>query len=570
MVDSAALAAIFIALLPVLSVSLLAGAALGMPLVRRFNPAGRFLWGFAFIAITIAWLCLLGSGSRLPNFLQSPPPETENILAVRPAFIIDGTSWPIGVALLTLLMAIFLKEFDTPEHKSTILWSGMLALTASGLVGIFASTPLTLMLAWVAVDLIEGAVMLYQIDAPEIRRQYILSIGFRMLSIYVIYSASALFQAAEYDLTLMEYAPAEIIYFLLAAAILRLGILPLHDPFFKERSLRRGLGTLTRLINVSVASILICRLASAKYPAESLPWPLICTAAVTLFAAVYWWKADGEITGRMFWILGLTGLSIAGMLLSLPLVSITWVLVLVLAGSELFVNERRDRRGRYLALAGLALCSGLSFTPAWVGMAVFNWEGAPVWFSWMMRILFMLALVFLLAGYYRHAQKGNPAPSEEEHPGPYWGETGGAFLLLVMYIGSGVWMMSGAPTVSWIPGAVAAGGTLSVILFQDRVIKGRRKSSFAADEQKTIPIDSGLALPAPERKLPARFFARLGSLRRIVSLNGVYIFLFRFFDFFRRLFRMMTRILESEGGFLWALLVFILLISFVFRPAGGR
>jgi len=569
MINTAALTAILISMLPVLSVCLLVGAALGIPIVERFYPVRRFIWGFTFLFVSVAWSCMLISVYGLPDFLQSPSPGFEEILSIRPAFIIDSTSWPIAVALLTLLLAILLRERQALEQKSTLLWSGMLAITASGLVAVNAATPLTLMLAWVAIDVIESVVMLSQIGAADLRRQFILAIGIRTFSVFLLLWVSAFYQADEYDLTLLEYAPELNLYFF-AAAVIRLGIIPLHDPFFRASGMRRGLGTLVRMTNAAASLILICRLAEINMPAEPSPWLLLAAGAVTLLGAVFWWKAADEIDGRLPWIIAVTSLSAGAALLSLPLASITWGLILILVGSLLFLTERHDRRGVYLPLVGLALCSGLPFTPAWQGMAIFVWEGPATWSNLPGRVLLMAGFITLLAGFYKHGTKIILRDEQDQNPVVKIGESAPALLLLAGYIGLGVWIGLNFPSPSWIPGGIAAGGTLLFVLLQRRVSKPTPLILSLTDGSPTIPLPEKPVLPAAPTRIPGKVLNFLSSFQVVATLNWLYLFLYRFFDFFRRLFRMMTRILEGEGGFLWALLIFILLVSFMFQPSGGK
>lgn len=568
MVLPAALAAIIISLLPVLSISLLAGAAAGILLIQRFYPDCHFLWRLAFICAAISWACILISGYGMPIFLQSPSPEGDVYVVTRPAFIIDGTSWPIAIALSTLLVAILVRDLGEIEQVAPLTWSGMLAITAIGLATTYAATPVTLMIGWAGIDLIESAVMLSQIGTAELRRQFILAVGFRTLSTCVLLWASAVYLAAEYDLTMLGYTPEMNVY-LLAAAVLRLGIIPLHDPFFIKRELRRSLGTLTRITNAAAAMILICRLAGTNFPAALSPWLLIAGGMAAQLGALTWWKAADEIDGRPSWILTLAGLATAAALLALPLACIIWTLVLILAGSLLFVTERSNRRGRYLPLLGLALSIGLPFTPAWLGMEIFLLDSSTPWTESLARGLLMLAFIVALAGYFRYAMKINRDERENVSSYGFFMESVAALFALAIYIGLGVWFTLNSSGQPWLPGIIAGAGTVLLIILRKRMSKTPAAGALAALQAQTIPIDENALVPAGQVRPSNKFLEVIASMQAVVSLDWMYMFLFRFFDFFRHLFRMMTRILEGEGGLLWALLIFILLITFMFRSTGG-
>jgi hypothetical protein len=218
----------------------------------------------------------------------------------------------------------------------------------------------------------------------------------------------------------------------------------------------------------------------------------------------------------------------------------------------------------------LAFCFGLPFTPAWQGMGIFVWEGPATWSNLPSRVLLMAGFIILLAGFYKHTTKINLSDGEESNPAENLGEIAPALLLLAVYVGLGVWIIFNSPSQSWIPGGVAAAGTLLFVFLQRRLHKPAHGPLLITDGTPTIPIPETPTLPVAPTRIPGKVLNFFSSFQVVASLNWLYLFLYRFFDFFRRLFRMMSRILEGEGGFLWALLIFILLVSFMFQPSGGK
>jgi hypothetical protein len=181
----------------------------------------------------------------------------------------------------------------------------------------------------------------------------------------------------------------------------------------------------------------------------------------------------------------------------------------------------------------------------------------------------LLAFIVSLAGYYRYALK--VSRDEEQIPSTQSIvlENVAAFFILAIYIGLGVWFTLNSSQPPWLPGLIAAAGAILLVIFRARMIKIFVPRALPAIEPKTIPVEEKALVLAGRPRPPQKFLNMIDSLQAVVSLDWMYLFLYRFFDLFRHLFRMMTRILEGEGGLLWALIIFILLITFMFRPTGG-
>ncbi len=241
--------------------------------LRIIIPGFRYNWLFAVAGALFAWLSVPIWQLQLPISLQFAGWQPATIFSQTPTFIADSTSWLFVFSLVTLCFAIIITTVVRARFPSPISWSGTLILTALGMLSVVADNPLTLVLVWAAIDLVELAVQIWYSEDPKLSERVVIAFASRAAGILVLLWADVISAAGGQVSSFHLLTPRTGLYLLIAAG-LRVGVLPLHLPYVSESTLRRGFGTGLRM--VSAASSLILLYVPA-FGISSLPFSLTAT-----------------------------------------------------------------------------------------------------------------------------------------------------------------------------------------------------------------------------------------------------------------------------------------------------
>lgn len=519
-----------------------------MLVVRVLRPRSASFWLVAVSGGLTAWALVLSTARRLPIEFPLVVWQPAELFPQAPTLLADSLSWPFALTLVSLALAVILTDVvrspggpDAPLLTAGwITWAGGLCLTGLGLVGVLAGNPLTLLLAWAAIDLAELLILLVQTLSSAENERIVIAFSARVGGTVLLIAAGMAAQAAGLPLSFSSIPPQVSVYLLLAAG-LRLGVLPINLPLTPDARLRHGLGTLLRLVPAAASLVLLVRVATVGIPANPAvpilgPAILAFAALAALYGSLLWAVAEDEIAGRAFWILGLAGLAVAAAVRGQPEASLAWSIALLLSGGLLFLASTRHNRLRWLLLLGLIGLSSLPYTPAAAQAGLY---APPLGIS---SLAFLLAQVLLLAGYVRHALRpGHPIPGAERwvrviYP---WGLA----LLPLAHILIAWYNRSPAPAGRELlaqvwPGLAALGMLLLLIAAANR----------------------GLRLPGRP----------IAALQQIFSFGWLYRLLWGSFHLVRRAAAFINMTLEGEGGLLWTLLLLTLLLSLFaqVRPGG--
>jgi hypothetical protein len=236
---------------------------------------------------------------------------------------------------------------------------------ALGLLAVFAGNPLTLLLAWTAIDFIELGLLINEPMPNAVRSQVVLAFSARFTGSLVLIAAIVAARAGDALLT-FESIPTSSALLLLLSAGLRLGVLPLHLPFLQGLPARRGLGTMSRLVPAAASLVLLARvsvtIATSGQPFPYAPYLLILSGLAALYSGISWFTAANELEGRPAWVLGFSSLSIASAVRAQPGASLAWGVAAVFSGGLLFLSSARDRQISWITLLGLF---GFFFLSPW-------------------------------------------------------------------------------------------------------------------------------------------------------------------------------------------------------------
>jgi hypothetical protein len=500
--------------------------ALLLVMLRIMVPGFRYSWLFAAGGALFAWVSVWIWRVQLPISLQLASWQPTTIFSQSPTFIADEISWLFVFSLLTLCVAIIITTVVRAKFPSPVSWAGTLLLTALGMLAVVADNPLTLVLIWAAIDLVELVVQILYVQDPKLSERVVIAFASRATGILVLLWADVIGAAGGQLSDFRVVTPQAGLYLLIAAA-LRLGVLPLHLPHPSESALRRGFGTGLRMVSAASSLILLARIPANSITSPIAPYLLILVSVAAIYGSWMWLRAPDELTARPFWLIGMGSLVVAAALRSNPIGAAAWSCALILTGGALFLFSEQNRwltRALYIGAFGL---SSLPFSITATG-----WNNGGTGF-WLAFPFLLLSHAMLVAGFIRHAQRTNIRTTNEDQP--VWGKNIypiGILLLLLVIVLLGVF--------GW-PGAMQLGNLIAALI----------ASVLAA----------GLLWLTPRLRILNPVRAHWVRPTNASWLDWVYAALWSLYRQLGRLSNVFTNLLEGESGIMWTLLFLVLFIT---------
>jgi hypothetical protein len=454
----------------------------------------------------------------------------------------DAISWPYAFALGSLgLAVIFTAPARFKQTSNPQTWAANLAFISLGLIANLAATPLSLIVSWTILDLVELAFVLGSISDWRNRREAVTAFTARLLGTSLMLAAMIAARSFGQPMTFENMQSGQALL-VLGAVVFRLGIVPLNLGYVHQLPYQHGLMTTLRMVGVVTALVVLARIPVNLLPDTITPFVVTLLAISTLYGALVWCVAKDEINGRPYWFLTFGGLAILSTQQGYGQTSIVWGLSMVISGGALFLFSTRSRKLLFLPILGLVGFSGLPFTPTSTGWQAFSNSG--LWMGFL-----ILILTLLMMGYLRHALRPGEPIGELEG----WGQALYSFGLFVLLVSGWITGFVGQPTQLvlgnwWAP---------SILIFL--VIAG-----------SLLVWRGGVALQSGRER--TRWLVvvviRVGEwLGDFLQFGWLFKFFDTLFNGLQRLVFLITDLLEGQGGVLWALLLLALLLTIL--GAGG-
>ncbi len=531
-------------LIAILLLFLAAGIIWALHILR---PAFAHFWLVAVFGALLAWLFILFARAQTPADLPLGNWQPRLLFPASPSLLVDSLSWSLVLALASLNLATVLTDITRPRQgeRPGTNWAAQAAyqaLTGASCLAVLAGNLLTLLLAWAALDVLEFVAWHLQSRQPTEMGRVVAALAARLAGTGFVIWAVVITYTNGLPLSVGSIN-AGASPFLLAAAGLRLGVLPLNTPLPRRLPEPAGLRSLLWLAPTATNLAILVRSSEAGV---APPWvslfPLLAGLAA-LYGGITWSTAPSAQAGLPAWIVGMSALALGAATHGQPQASLAWGMCLLLAGGMLGLANARPRRMRPLLLLAALGVSALPLTPTWQGV---NLYATPLQ-AWM--ALFLLAQALLLVGFLRHAWETTRLPASAER----W-----------------VWLL-------YLLG-------LSILLFVHWAIAWWLRSS-ASGQTSAIRLDLpgllaswpgfAIALLAAGSIVARRFSLRAPSrlnrgLQSILDLGWLYQLVWKIYRASGRLATWVSQNIEGPAGVLWALLILALLISlFVQFGTGG-
>jgi hypothetical protein len=262
-------------------------------------------------------------------------------------------------------------------------------VTGLGLAAVLAANQVTLLLAWAGLDLFELFIWLSRSEEKTLREKVVLAFASRAAGIMV-----SLWGAGNIDL-----------YFV--AVLLRLGVIPFHVPYLEGTVMRRGLGTVLRIVPAVTTFPFLVNLASFS-DLQVSEWIFPALTVVALFASGLWIMGKNELEARPFWVIVTSTMVLISTLQNSAEAVISWGVILALSGGILFLGRTRNRFWMAVYMVQVIFLSGMAFSPLWNVVRVYG-ASISLW-----DVLLLFAHSLLVGGYIRYMMEKPTQPLEGE------------------------------------------------------------------------------------------------------------------------------------------------------------
>jgi len=503
-----------------------------MLVIRLLRANFSYHWLIATVGAFISWLMVLIMGTQLPQADSLIAWKPETLFPSSLVLTADRLSWPYAVALVTIVLAMMLTEVARATESMWSAWAAGLLLGALGIFAALAGNPLTLLMAWTAIDLVELLTLLGHRIPNNMRERVVVAFSVRILGSGMLMAAVLLTSSAGLEWTFANI-PSQAIILLLLAVGLRLGVLPAYMPILRESTSRRSLGSILNLVPAAASLVLLNRTASVVEPSTLVTVLMVFVGLTAIYAGASWIFATDEIDGAPSWILGVASLSAVAAMLGQPIASQAWGIAVLLSGGLIFYTSALERRMTWLLLLGLLGISALPFTPAWNGALMYT---SP--FNIIM-VIFVISQVLLMVGYIRHSLRTREELTGVERWVWLIYPLGLALLPLTHFL-YGWWAFVGFDDLllsSWLLGIITLLLTALIV--------------WVTRFRPEVP------------------FGRVAAFESFFSLQWFYSLIWVFFRAVESVIQFITTILEGEGGLLWAFLMLVMLFLTFVAMLGG-
>ena len=521
-------------ILPTLStlapILVLLGFAALIGVLHLFKRGSSTLWIVAALGALFAWIFVFLNYRNFDISIQIMPWNFNSQYELSPTIQFNWYSWSYALAIITLLLSSLLTSIINAGAKRWITWIMSLILGAFGLWSVLALNPVTLVLAWAAMDICVLVIVIGLITDGQAIKRAVVVFSINILAVLLL-SWSTLI---EYPLSSEGFSGNQEMYVsLLAIAVigLRVGGTTILSPVIKGSDFSKSLGSLLHLVPVAAAFALFNTIQTLSFPAGVELMLVVVISMIVFFNAFSWvWKANSP-RHQANWIILMVGFSLVSVIRGDLDASLAWGVALILSGGILFLVSVNYRYLFLITGIGLINISMLPYTPTWVGTQLF----APP-FSWGLLIL-LFSHILILFGYIQNTHKSDN--NKEKIDRFTWAiYLWGLLLLPIVHMLIGFLMRDSAPVglSSWI-GFLSSGAALSIFLVHHFYPKLR---IWSYNGNRFMP-----------------------TLQKLINISWFWKSLVSLYRGLGRLVDLITKVLEGDGGILWTLLLLVLFITLI-------
>ncbi len=465
-----------------------------------------------------------------------------SVFTVPLSFRVDSTAWILGMGLLAALTATAFTWAAYPGQKRPAPRAIALLLTAAALAGLFASNLLTLAVAWGLLDLAFVVALLIR-GGTEVGRRAALAIVVNLASTVCVWIAALLIENQQGSLYWHLFdAPENARAWLMAAAVLRVGLYPFHQWLPVELGKEPDRAVMLFVVPTMSGLALWARMAVVHALPESSIVPVLAVLSV-LIGALLAWRSPQPRAGLPYIVLGLAGF--AGLLAvadptptQLSAATLNWMFIVV----SLFIARGLDRKHPFWAVGALVAGLSLAALPGTLGFIVQQGviAGAIHAKQWPILLAVVIAQTLIVGAVARFIVD----TQIESTPASVWRRVWWAIALVLgalplIGLANAPQAIADVPSTTDLLSALSGLGVIAL---------------FA-------PIAIGLVLawrgPVWRRNTAQSSPANWSRVLRLEWLNSA---VFYVIDRLTGLLRAVASVLEGEGGLLWTVVIVVIVI----------
>jgi hypothetical protein len=376
---------------------------LGLCLARRLPFAGQV----TALTIAGAWAAHLALLFVLP--IEWPlsvwvGPLTPGAASTRTLlFRLDPAAWWLGFVHLSVVFAASLTGFARKGGQRLRIRTAALLLAFVGLPVFAANNLVTLVLAWVGLDLVVLAVLLLIARGEGLAMQATRAVTVNALSTLCLVLAAFDLATVAASSTLSAAADRPLAALLLTVAmVLRIGLFSLSSLVPGDAVSRPGLSVVLRIVPALVTFGLAYRLAELGFPAQTGPWLTLLAGMVALVGAVRVWSSVELRQSLASLVIVQGGVVVGAVVAQAPFAVLACAVTLGLGGAAVYLSNGYDPARRWLSLPAVVGAAAFGALPGTSGFSAWHpivagLVNVPVW-GWLALASLWVAQVLVMAG----------------------------------------------------------------------------------------------------------------------------------------------------------------------------
>ena len=525
-----------------LPISLLILTSIILAVLRLLNPKSGVSWLVSAALTLLTWLIVMLMRLRIPESFTLGSTRSFVTLPFQYSLLLDKISWPYAWALSTSLLAFILVSATRLSSDNTLrptwsFWPINLLIGGLGLWSIFSGNLNSLILSWAAIDLIW---LFFVLSTSYDHQAALITFALRIAGLFLAIGATYLRTPDESVIFPAINSTINTLLFL--GALTRLVSISLSGKLASPGTPDQTINPFFNMVVAATGLIIITR-SSISIDDKMIPILFGITAGLGFLCGIVWLFTSRARNDLSAWLVGISALGAAAAVQGETQASLSWGLVLILIGSYFQYYTARIRLATLLLSVAFIGISTLPFTSAWQGVRLYPlpnelfMHGA----GW---IVILLAQTMLLVGFVQALLPSRKPVSGAER----WVWVVFPIGLTIPLLTQIIILIFGLPGLSndlqaFPPLALSWASLLIVVLalagfWIIRIRQGRWQRLQNHFETVTL-YEWG--------------YSAIKSVFRLTSL----------------LVGFLNKILESEGGILWTILLLILMLALFLQLGFG-
>jgi hypothetical protein len=521
--------------LPALLIVLMIVLVLALPRTRF--PIGT-VWLFLALFTLLNWAALIFLRFHLPSIMQIgnwfPVALSNDPIELG----ITKLNWPVLFGLAAILCASILSGSSSIQEPRVVFrWVEELVFLLVGMISTLAQSLLAFLLAWALIDLMEIILFASENQGRNVSLQTITILISRVVSLGLLISAMALGYQDGQAVQISALTGFPLTLVILAAAV-RLGVFPLRLPYTQSLSKERITTSVFHYLPALSTFVLLSQIPRPEQLNTVLSFVLLFAILSVLFGAMNWTTGKNEEAAEPYWLVTFSGLAFVAYFHGQPAAVITLALLMVVIGGWISLEKPASQKFDFWVPVAFLTFTGIPFTPgtnALVGLTGSPWKAA--------NPLLWLAIFALTLGLLRFSLIRPKETAHREGWMRLFATFGMGILLLTPWLDWVISLDTSRALAAWLPALV-----INVLLAAWVSVHYLFKVDFAS-------------LLSPYAKLLETADQWGRRTDRFLHFEWLYRFLGSIYSLAGRIMNWFNTLMEEQGGVLWAIVFFALLLS---------